>query len=141
MSRWSKGDRVVQPTYGPGTVLDVNDQHTTVHFDNAGRRVFATQVVVLEATGEAARPPLAKSLPTMLRGSGATLERSTTTVGFENANRQTVLRQTNLSGNLTGQRLYVLRCGNCFLEYGANGCDIHLRRCPACMGGQPGLVY
>jgi Transposase DDE domain len=24
---------------------------------------------------------------------------------------------------------------------GANGCDIHIRRCPRCMGGQPGLAY
>jgi hypothetical protein len=130
---WNKGDRVVQATYGPGTVLDVNDQHTTIHFDNAGRRRFATHLVVLEATGAA-------SLPKMSHGSGQASE-STTTAGYKNPNRQVVLRQTNLSGNLAGQRLYVLMCGDCGREYGANGCDIHLRKCPGCMDGQPGLDY
>ena len=135
MRSWNKGDRVVQATYGAGTVLDVNDQHTTIHFDNAGRSRFATHLVVLEASGEPARP----SLPRMSHGSPPNFEGSTTTVGYKNPNRQVVLRQTNLSGNLAGQCLYVLMCGDCGREYGANGCDIHLRKCPGCMGGQPGL--
>ena len=31
-----------------------------------------------------------------------------------------------------GQRVYVLKCGRCDREYGANGSDIWLRRCPYC---------
>ena len=26
-------------------------------------------------------------------------------------------------------------CGDCRGEYGANGCDLHARRCPVCQGG------
>ena len=130
---WNIGDRVVQTTYGPGTVLEVNDQHTTIHFDNGGRRRFATHLVVLEAVGAA-------SLPKMSRGSGQTSE-GTIAVGYKNPNRQVVLRQTNGSGNVPGQRLYVLMCGDCGREYGANGCDVHLRKCPGCMGGPLGLDY
>ena len=40
-----------------------------------------------------------------------------------------------------GQSVYVLQCGECRHEYGANGSDIFQRRCPACQGGRPGLVY
>jgi hypothetical protein len=39
------------------------------------------------------------------------------------------------------QYVYVLQCSICGYEYGANGSDIHLRRCPSCQGGQPGLAY
>lgn len=64
---------------------------------------------------------------------------ATTAVGYRNHNRQQVTRHTDRAGNLPGQRLYVLRCLDCGHEYGANGCDIHLRKCPAHMNGQPGL--
>ena len=63
----------------------------------------------------------------------------TTEVGFINRNAQTVLRATGLPGTDHGQYIYVLRCGHCDAEYGANGSDIHLRRCPSCDGGRPGL--
>ena len=59
----------------------------------------------------------------------------TTDVGYENLNEQVVMRE----GNLPGQKVYVLKCGRCGTQYGANESDIHLRRCPACMGGPPGL--
>ena len=51
---WSKGDRVVQPTYGPGTLVEVNEHHTVIDFDEGGRKVFATRLVVLQASNEPA---------------------------------------------------------------------------------------
>ena len=54
MKNWTKGDRVVQPTYGPGTLVEVNEHHTVIDFDEHGRRVFATRLVVLQATNEPA---------------------------------------------------------------------------------------
>jgi hypothetical protein len=68
MKAWTKGDRVVQPTYGPGTLVEVNEHHTVIDFDEHGRRVFATRLVVLQATNEpapakAARKRAAKAKP------------------------------------------------------------------------------
>ena len=33
MKNWSKGDRVTQPNYGPGTLVEVNEHHTVIDFD------------------------------------------------------------------------------------------------------------
>ena len=63
----------------------------------------------------------------------------TTRVGYRNDRRQEVVRKTDLAGTLPDQRVYVLRCGDCGHEYGANGCEIHDRRCPLCQAGPPGL--
>ena len=30
MKNWSKGDRVAQPTYGAGTLVEVNEHHTVI---------------------------------------------------------------------------------------------------------------
>ncbi len=57
-------------------------------------------------------------------------EKATTEVGYVNVNRQRVVRRTTLAGSIPGQRIYVLRCERCGFEYGANGCDIHERKCP-----------
>ena len=65
----------------------------------------------------------------------------TTRVGYRNDRRQEVLRKTNLAGTLPDQRVYVLRCGDCGHSYGANGCEIHDRRCPHCQSGPPGLSF
>jgi hypothetical protein len=56
---WSKGDRVVQPTYGAGTLVEVNEHHTVIDFDEHGRRTFSSRLVVLQATNEPApnKPP------------------------------------------------------------------------------------
>jgi hypothetical protein len=54
MKNWTKGDRVVQPTYGAGTLVEVNEHHTVIDFDEHGRRVFSTRLVVLQATSEPA---------------------------------------------------------------------------------------
>lgn len=65
----------------------------------------------------------------------------TTEPGYENRNGQVVIRPTGLPGTDHCQSIYALRCGWCGHEYGANGSDIFLRRCPACQGGSPGLRY
>ena len=54
MKSWTKGDRVMQPTYGNGTLVEVNEHHTVIDFDEHGRRVFATRLVTLQATNEPA---------------------------------------------------------------------------------------
>ena len=68
MKAWTKGDRVQQPTYGPGTLVEVNEHHTVIDFDEHGRRVFSTRLVALQATNEpaparAARKRAAKAKP------------------------------------------------------------------------------
>ena len=68
MKAWTKGDRVVQATYGAGTLVEVNEHHTVIDFDEHGRRTFATRLVVLQATSEpapakAARKRAAKPKP------------------------------------------------------------------------------
>jgi hypothetical protein len=54
MKAWSKGDRVSQPTYGAGTLVEVNEHHTVIDFDEHGRRVFSTRLVALQTTNEPA---------------------------------------------------------------------------------------
>ncbi|PSO12225.1 hypothetical protein C7E20_06875 [Sphingobium sp. AEW4] len=66
--------------------------------------------------------------------------RGTTEIGYENRNRQKVLRKTDLPGNDHLQFIYVLKCGECGHEYGANGSDIFQRRCPNHDGGTVGLA-
>ena len=65
----------------------------------------------------------------------------TTDIGSVNRNRQEVVRRTDLAGNDHLQKVYVLRCRDCEFNYGANGSDIYLRRCPNCQGGAAGLPY
>jgi hypothetical protein len=48
----------------------------------------------------------------------------TTETGYKNRNRQVVVRPTHLAGTDHNQYVYVLRCGDCGHEYGANGSDI-----------------
>ena len=54
MKNWSKGDRVSQPTYGSGTLVEVNEHHTVIDFDEGGRKTFATRLVALQASSEPA---------------------------------------------------------------------------------------
>jgi hypothetical protein len=51
---WTKGDRVVQPTYGAGTIVEYNEHHVVIEFDENGRRTFSTRLVVLQTTNEPA---------------------------------------------------------------------------------------
>jgi len=65
----------------------------------------------------------------------------TTQAGYVNRNDQVVVQGTGLPGTDHCQYVYVLRCRRCGAEYGANGSDIHLRKCPECQNGRPGLRY
>lgn len=51
---WNKGDRVLQPTYGAGTILEYNEHHVVIEFDEAGKKTFSTRLVVLQTTSEPA---------------------------------------------------------------------------------------
>ena len=57
---WNPGDRVEHPTYGTGTVLECNDQHTVVHFDQGGRRKFASAMVTLVPSASASPSSLSR---------------------------------------------------------------------------------
>jgi hypothetical protein len=60
--------------------------------------------------------------------------------GYVNRNGQVVIRNTGLPGTDHMQMVYQLGCSACGHVYGANGSDIHLRLCPKCQGGAPGLI-
>ncbi len=48
MIRFDKGDRVAHGQYGAGTLLDTNDFHTVIDFDDHGIHRFVTSMVLLE---------------------------------------------------------------------------------------------
>ncbi len=50
MKGFDKGDRVVHPQYGAGTLTEVNEYHTVIDFDEHGVHKFVTSIVSLEAT-------------------------------------------------------------------------------------------
>jgi hypothetical protein len=54
MKNWAKGDRVAQATYGNGTLVEVNEHHTVIEFDEHGRKVFSSKLVSLQPTNEPA---------------------------------------------------------------------------------------
>jgi hypothetical protein len=64
-----------------------------------------------------------------------------TQLGFTNRNGQIVIRRTRQPGNDHNQFVYIMKCGKCSHEYGANESDIWQRRCPSCDGGADGLPY
>jgi hypothetical protein len=61
--------------------------------------------------------------------------------GFVNHHGQEVVRRTDRPGTDHVQYVYELRCQRCGHRYGANGSDTHLRKCPSCLGGRPGLRF
>ncbi len=65
----------------------------------------------------------------------------TTHPGYRNKNGQVVIRNTGLDGTDHLQKVYQLGCSKCGYVYGANGTDIHLRRCPKCQNGASGLAF
>lgn len=67
-------------------------------------------------------------------------DKGTTAPGFVNPHGQEVIQTTGKAGTDHGQYVYELKCQHCGLRYGANGSDIHERKCPACQGGRPGLA-
>jgi len=64
-----------------------------------------------------------------------------TKTGYVNRNQQVTVRNTGLPGTDHGQKIYQMACSECGHVYGANGLDCHLRLCPSCQGGQPGLEF
>lgn len=89
-------------------------------------------------------PNTSAHMPASLEKPNASRSRGsmrTTEIGYKNRNRQTVIRKTDVPGNDHNQLVYVLRCGDCSHEYGANGSDIFQRRCPKCDGGARGLEF
>ena len=54
MPAFAKGDRVIQPQYGAGTLTEVNERHTVIEFDEHGPKTFITSLVTLERTSEPA---------------------------------------------------------------------------------------
>jgi hypothetical protein len=54
MKRFEVGSRVVDPNYGPGSVIAVEDAYTRVQFDEHGVKKFLTSMSKLEHTDEPA---------------------------------------------------------------------------------------
>ena len=59
-----------------------------------------------------------------------------TVAGYVNRNNQINLGRTNQRGNNPTNWFYQMRCQECLHEYLANGSDVHLKKCPACQGGE-----
>ena len=58
-----------------------------------------------------------------------------------NRNRQKCHGHRRIPGNHSNQIAYKMECLHCGHVYGANGCDVHLRRCPKCQKGASGIPY
>ena len=54
MKRFEVGSRVVEPTYGLGSVVAVEDAYTRVQFDEHGMKKFLTSMSKLEPSDEPA---------------------------------------------------------------------------------------
>ena len=66
--------------------------------------------------------------------------RSVMNEGDSNSNGQILIRKTTRpSPNFSGQNIWEMECKDCKHRYGANGCDVHHRRCPHCQGGKDGF--
>ena len=74
-------------------------------------------------------------------GFGNGKSRRTTEPGFINPNGQITIRNTGLPGTDHNQYVYQLGCSTCGHVYGANGSDIHQRKCPKCQDGRDGLPF
>jgi len=48
MAAFTTGDRVLQTSYGLGTVISANERHIVIDFDDHGIRTFITTVVRLQ---------------------------------------------------------------------------------------------
>jgi hypothetical protein len=54
MKRFEVGSRVIEPTYGLGSVIAVEDAYTRVQFDEHGVKKFLTSMSKLEPSSEPA---------------------------------------------------------------------------------------
>lgn len=61
-------------------------------------------------------------------------------LGIININNQKVVGKTDeYTSNHAYGTAWAMSCLNCNYEYGANGCDIHIRKCPNCQNGAASL--
>jgi hypothetical protein len=58
MKRFDVGSRVIEPTYGLGSVVAVEDNYTRVQFDEHGMKKFLTSMSRLEPSNEPVPPGL-----------------------------------------------------------------------------------
>jgi hypothetical protein len=65
----------------------------------------------------------------------------TTEIGYLNRHGQQCCGHCGVPGTDHEQYAYKIECTICGYVYGANGSDIHERRCPKCQGGAPGIKY
>jgi hypothetical protein len=70
MKRFEVGARVVEPTYGLGSVIAVEDAYTRVQFDEHGVKKFLTSMSKIEPSDE--------PVPAGLRGVGKPRKKRTT---------------------------------------------------------------
>ena len=64
-----------------------------------------------------------------------------TQIGCVNDNMQKNHGTRGFRGNHDWAKSYKLECLDCGHIYGANGCDIHLRKCPECQGAKKGIPW
>lgn len=58
---FSPKDRIDHSGYGLGTIVDVNERHTSIDFDEAGIKKFMTSMVELSSSSKPAPEKPAKS--------------------------------------------------------------------------------
>ena len=63
MKRFEVGSRVVEPTYGLGSVIAVEDAYTRVQFDEHGVKKFMTSMSKLEPSSAPVPPGLRSGKP------------------------------------------------------------------------------
>jgi hypothetical protein len=73
MPIYPKGDRVTESQYGTGTMVEANERHTAIDFDDYGVKPFSTQLVMLVRTARA--PPLPNRRSRSRRGPRARTNR------------------------------------------------------------------
>ena len=73
---------------------------------------------------------------TFRSGNGPTVQ-----IGYTNPNDQECRGHLGAEGNDHLQIAYKVECRRCGFVYGANGSDMHDRRCPNCDEGAPGIQF
>jgi hypothetical protein len=119
------------------------DRHA--EFDGTGNTGSEQQPAPMSSGDGVEQSSMTDDVPVHLtavpRSSGRPRSNGTTEIGYINRNDQEVIRPTGKPGTDHGQYVYVLRCRTCRHEYGANGSDIFLRRCPKHDRGAPGQPF
>jgi hypothetical protein len=123
---------------GHGVML-VTDQMGPIHYDSSAdelRLVGRGQPYEPNDWAKLQRSRFDRNPGEWREGSGGSVR-----VGYVNPNGQICLGHRGTAGTDHGQFAYWTLCGWCGKNYGANGSDLHLRLCPECQGGRPGLPY